>query len=285
MWQAVVVSAAQDCNPEGCEPMRCAWATDIHLNFVGERHRFAFAESVLAHDPDVVLLGGDLAEADTVVPYLQELEGWIKRPIYFVLGNHDFYRGSIQSVRESVAGLTQTTDNLVWLNSAGVVPIGNHTALVGHDSWADGMHGDYWSSGVVLNDFLLIAEFLPLGKRERLELLQTLANEAAAHLERALPEAFGDSQSVVLLTHVPPFRQACWHQGKISADDFLPFFASKVVGDVLISVMEAHPDRNLRVFCGHTHGGGAADILPNLKVYTGGAEYGNPRVQMVFEVP
>jgi predicted MPP superfamily phosphohydrolase len=264
--------------------MRCAWATDIHLNFVEARHRYSFAESVLAHDPDIVLLGGDLAEADTVVPYLQELEGWIKKPIYFVLGNHDFYRGSIRSVRESISELTRKSDRLSWLNNAGVVSIGEETSLVGHDSWADGGLGDYWASGVVLNDFLLIEEFLPLGKPERLKLLEMLAEEAATHFATVLPQAFNNSRSVVLLTHVPPFRQACWHEGKISADDFLPYFASKVVGDVLISVMEAHPDCNLRVFCGHTHGGGAADILPNLKVYTGGAEYRNPRVQMVFEV-
>jgi 3',5'-cyclic AMP phosphodiesterase CpdA len=264
--------------------MRCVWATDIHLNFVAERHRFSFAESVLAHDPDIVLLGGDLAEADNVASYLQELEHWIERPIYFVLGNHDFYRGSINSVRESISELARNSGHLFWLNTAGVVPIGEDTSLVGHDSWADGRFGDYWGSDVVLNDFLLIEEFLPLGKRERLELLEMLAAEAAAHFEGVLPEAFCNSRSVVLLTHAPPFRQACWHEGKISADDFLPFFATKIVGDVLISVMEAHPDCHLRVFCGHTHGGGTVDILPNLKVYTGGAEYGSPRVQMVFEV-
>lgn len=264
--------------------MRCAWATDIHLNFVDGRHRYAFAESVLKHEPDIVLLGGDLAEADNVVSYLQELEDWIQRPIYFVLGNHDFYKGSIRSVRESISELTRDSEHLFWMNDAGVVPIGQEASLVGHDSWADGGLGDYWGSGVVLNDFLLIEEFQQLGKRARLELLERLAAEAAAHFGKVLPEAFGSSRSVILLTHVPPFRQACWHEGKISADDFLPFFATKVVGDMLRSVMEANPECNLRVFCGHTHGGGAADILPNLKVYTGGAQYGKPRVQMVFDV-
>jgi len=264
--------------------MRCAWATDIHLNFVDDLHRYAFAESVLAHDPDIVILGGDLAEADTVVPYLQELQGWTQKPIYFVLGNHDFYGGSIRSVRESISEATSKSDHLFWLNTAGVVSIGEDTALVGHDSWADGMLGDYWGSPVALNDFRLIEEFLPLGKPERLGLLQTLAEEAATHFEKVLPEAFGSNRSVVLLTHVPPFQQACWHEGRISADDFLPFFASKVVGDALISAMKAYPDHNLRVFCGHTHGGGTADILPNLRVYTGGASYGSPRVQLVFEV-
>jgi len=264
--------------------MRCVWATDIHLNFVGARHRFSFAESVLANDPDIVLLGGDIGEANTVVSYLEELVHWIRRPIYFVLGNHDFYRGSIHSVRASISELTQRSESLVWLNSAGFIPIGSDTVLVGHDSWADGRLGDFKECSVVLNDFLLISEFLPLGKHERLHLLQTLADEAAAHFKRVLPEAFSTCQSVLLLTHVPPFRQACWHEGKISGEDYLPYFATKVVGDVLVSAMEAHPDCRLTVLCGHTHGSGATDILPNLKVYTGGAEYGNPRVQRVFEI-
>ena len=100
--------------------MRCAWATDIHLNFVEDRHRFVFAESVLTHDQDIVLLGGDLAEADTVVPYLRELEAWINKPIYFVLGNHDFYRGSIRSVRESISELAEKSEHLVWLDLSSV---------------------------------------------------------------------------------------------------------------------------------------------------------------------
>ena len=39
----------------------------------------------------------------------------------------------------------------------------------------------------------------------------------------------------------------------------------------------------MTVLCGHTHGEGQAQILPNLKVLTGGAKYGEPRVQRVFE--
>ena len=45
--------------------MRCVWATDIHLNFVNAQHRFQFAEAVLVEEPDIVLLGGDIGEADT----------------------------------------------------------------------------------------------------------------------------------------------------------------------------------------------------------------------------
>ena len=49
--------------------------------------------------------------------------------------------------------------------------------------------------------------------------------------------------------------------------------------------MESRPDRELMVMCGHTHGRGEAEILPNLRVLTGGAECGNPELQRVFDVP
>ncbi len=40
----------------------------------------------------------------------------------------------------------------------------------------------------------------------------------------------------------------------------------------------------MTVLCGHTHGSGDAQILPNLRVLTGGAVYGRPGVQRVIEV-
>lgn len=32
-------------------------------------------------------------------------------------------------------------------------------------------------------------------------------------------------KKVIILIHVPPFTEACLHEGKISNDDFLPFVA------------------------------------------------------------
>jgi hypothetical protein len=85
-------------------------------------------------------------------------------------------------------------------------------------------------------------------------------------------------------THVPPFRESCWHEGQVSNDDWLPLFTCKAVGDVLVEAMAAAPDQKMTVLCGHAHGGGEAEILPNLRVLTGGARYGNPAVQQVIGV-
>jgi 3',5'-cyclic-AMP phosphodiesterase len=48
--------------------------------------------------------------------------------------------------------------------------------------------------------------------------------------------------------------------------------------------MQAHPKSNLLVLCGHTHGGGELHVTDNLRVLTGGAEYGKPAIQRVVEV-
>ncbi len=99
-----------------------------------------------------------------------------------------------------------------------------------------------------------------------------------------LPDALARFRHVIVLTHVPPFRESCWHEGKVSDDNWLPFFACKAVGDALREAMAAAPDRQMTVLCGHTHGSGEAQILPNLRVLTGGAVYGKPSVQRVIEV-
>jgi hypothetical protein len=45
---------------------------------------------------------------------------------------------------------------------------------------------------------------------------------------------------------------------------------------VLIETIAAHPECEMTVLCGHTHSSGEVSVLPNLRVVTGGAEYGSP---------
>ena len=115
------------------------------------------------------------------------------------------------------------------------------TGLVGHDGWADGRLGDYARSEVLLNDYLLIEEVSGLDKEERLERLHALGDEAAAHFRALLPEALERFRRLIVLTHVPPFREACWHRGQISDDEWLPHFSCRAVGEVLVEAMAAHP--------------------------------------------
>ena len=172
----------------------------------------------------------------------------------------------------------------------GFAELSPQTTIIGHDGWADGRLGDFQGTDVILNDHLLIeemAQWYKNGFLDRVGLgntLISLANEVAQHLEQVLSEAVTKYTNIIAVTHVPPFREAAWYQGKISGDDFLPYFACKIVGDVLKKVMQSNPKSSLLVLCGHTHSGGEVRILPNLQVLTGEAEYGEPVVERVLEV-
>lgn len=266
--------------------MKLAWLTDIHLNFLRPTALEAFLASLTDTEADAFLLGGDIGEAHNVAGFLSRIGAGGQRPVYFVLGNHDFYRGTIAGVRGKLRQLCTALPSLRYLPYAGFVPLTADTCLVGHDGWGDGRLGDYHGADVMLNDFGLIGEFggFHEPKPERLAKLHALGDEAAEHFRAVLPNALARFRHVVVLTHVPPFREACWHEGKVSDDNWLPFFTCRAVGDVLREAMQAAPDRKMTVLCGHTHGSGEADILPNLRVLTGGAVYGNPHVQRVIEV-
>ncbi|MBN2294337.1 MAG: metallophosphoesterase [Pirellulales bacterium] len=269
--------------------MRLAWLTDIHLNFVDNSQRKRFLESVRDR-ADAVAISGDIGESPDVGRFLVEMDEIIGKPIYFVLGNHDFYRGSIAKTRLQVADIAHRSNGLEYLTASGVVELTPDTAIVGHDGWADGRCGDFWKSNVMLSDYMLVAELskwyvdFTLDKEHLIEVLHTLAQEAARHFEKVLVDAVDRYRNVIAVTHVPPFREAAWYEGKVSDDNYLPHFSCKVVGEVLEKVMQAHSQTNLLVLCGHTHGGGRLQVLDNLQVLTGAAKYKEPAIQQVFEI-
>ena len=263
---------------------RLAWISDIHLNFVDARGRQEFYQSISAAQPSELLVGGDIGEASSLIGLLKEMAAALPGlPIYFVLGNHDFYGSSMERVREGMIDLTSSHRQLTWLTSEDYIDLGNQSALIGDDGWADGRLGDYERSTILLNDYLRIAEFIPSldDKQQRLQLLNQLGDEAAARVHGKLLGVLKNPEfrQIVFLTHAPPFREACWHEGGLSGLDWLPHFTCKAIGDVLVEVMEAHSDKQMTVLCGHTHSSGVAQIRPNLIVRTAAAEYGQPALQ------
>ena len=135
--------------------MRLAWLTDIHLNFVDALRLGEFLESI-RQQADAVAISGDIAESPGVVHYLKTMEEVLQKPIYFVLGNHNFYRSSIAKTRLQVADCAKRSKYLHYLTALGVVELTPGTAIIGHDGWADGRLGDLKHSNVILSDHQLI---------------------------------------------------------------------------------------------------------------------------------
>lgn len=266
--------------------MKLAWLTDIHLNFIDVNIRREFYQAIINTQCNSVLISGDIAEAHCLVDILSEMAEYIKMPIYFILGNHDFYRGQIDEVRDAMVTLTRSHGKLFWLPALTMQELGNHTFLIGQDGWADGRLGDYQNSKVILNDSRMIADLFQekiLGKFQLLEKMRQLADIDAQKLQYSLEQVINKKpKKIIVLTHVPPFKQACMHKDEISDDNWLPYFSSKVMGDFLVQAAQKNPEIEFLVLCGHTHSKAIYQPINNLIVETGKAEYKHPEIQKII---
>lgn len=265
---------------------RLAWMTDIHLNFLGTMQIENWLRDLKQEQFHALLITGDIGEADSLEDYLIRIGGKLAVPVYFVLGNHDYYRSSIENVRANMSRLHNENSGLNWLPEQGIVQLADTIAMVGHGAWGDGGYGDFMNSSLMLNDYILIQELVDLTASERLHKLHELGQESANYIQHILPEALARFEHVYVALHVPPFQESCWYDDKIPPDDddYLPHFTCKAVGDVLLKIADDYPDKQITVLCGHTHGSGETMMRPNLHVITSGAEYGQPTIARIFSL-
>ncbi len=264
---------------------RIAWATDLHLEFADDAAREALLESLSKCRAEALLIGGDTGVAFSFEFYLSEIADRFRGPVYFVLGNHDFYHGSIRQVRSIARGLGATPSSPAWLAVSGIVQLTPRTCLIGHDGWGDGRLGKQSASDALLNDDALIRDFASLPDSALFKKLNALGDEAADHIRQLLLPALREYQNVIILTHVPPFPEACLYGGRPTDGDFLPRFSCAAMGRVVRIFADAYPQRRITVLCGHTHGRCEIDITTNLRVVVGHARYGQPRLQEALEIP
>ena len=264
--------------------MRLVWVTDTHLEFPGDTGRLEFAKLIKAQKPDRVLITGDIANAADIEWILPELQEEIGSEVIFVLGNHDFYHGDIFSVREWAKGpwmhMKYAHGQLIELNRS--------ACIVGVDGWADAQHGRPRTSNVGLADWQFIEDMNRAGcahsRAKRIRMLSNLGKEEAQTLERPLAQALAQYDRVFVMTHVPPWVEATWHEGFHSEPDWLPWFSCKAVGDCIEKLSAQNPGKKITVLCGHTHGYGYSKISDDIEVFTGMATYYVPEIQFVINL-
>ncbi len=255
------------------------WVTDLHLNAADQRHYDRFLDLIAAHRPDALLIGGDISNGKEALHELEKLAHFFAFPLFFVLGNHDFYYGSISTMRLQAKQLCEKYPHLRYLTEDDIIPLSDRTALIGHDGWSDGRAGDFLNSKVVLNDYLLIKELVNLLPEERLNVLHDLGDEAAHEITEKLQRAFAQYDQVILLTHTPPFIEACYWGNQPGDENWSPHFVCFSLGEALKKMAAAHPEKQLLVLSGHTHTGLDVHIAPNLRVLTGESVLGIPTIQ------
>lgn len=260
------------------------WVTDPHLNFVSFGRWEEWMESIKKQKGDGVLITGDITEAEDLAFQLERIVDYLPIPIYFVLGNHDYYRGSIALVRERIDAFCRQSPNAIYLTHHDPIVCDSGWVLVGHDGWADGLYGNAQATTVRLNDFRLIGDYRGLTYQEVLEMMAILARQASEELSMKLEAACSLGNKVLIATHVPPFSEACLYNNLPSDDQWLPFFASKTIGECCLTFANRFPGHLFHVLCGHTHHRARVQIANNLTAWTGGAEYREPRIERAIDL-
>lgn len=261
---------------------KIVWATDVHLDFLSPSDD-AYQRWIAAIrdvKPTGVLLTGDIATAPTLETWLKQLGDDLHLPLYFVLGNHDYYHGSIHTVRRFLTNHAHPSQ--FWLGSGITVPLSEQTTLIGHSGWGDTRIGDFMETPIRINDHRLIAELSGLNRSILQNKLLDLGTEAANTLNTALQQC--QTQRVIIATHVPPFRSSTWYNGRYGDIEWMPDFCCGATGEVLLKHARANPQQHFIVYCGHTHGEGRYTPLPNLDIFTGKADYGTPDIQGLIDI-
>jgi Icc protein len=272
------------------------WTTDIHLDIARLKDEFGirtFGQKLSVQNIDGLLVTGDIAEADTLIPLLEEFHDFFQKPIYFVLGNHDHYGSSVSGVKdlmEHVTSQPKWRKELVYLGLSDYVELTPNVALVGENGWYDARHGDINNTVVGLRDFTEVYDLRAILARAFHPLpallgptLARLGHDSAKRAKVKIEKAFEQYDHVMFGTHIPPFSNSARYHG-MDSQDWLPFTASKWMGDTLLEIMTARPNKTLHVFCGHVHCANNYDPLPNLRVRTGGAIYGSPAMNAIIDL-
>jgi hypothetical protein len=182
-------------------------------------------------------------------------------------------------VDAAVKSAVEKAPHLHWLSTTNVGR--GKRALVGSEGWYDARYGNE-KSPLQLTDFRSIQdlfEALDDGHARFLSCIRARADFLAKGLEARILEALSaEVSAIVVATHIPPFVEACFYEGKTADRTWAPFFTSRATGAVLESVAARHRDIQFTVLCGHTHGQGSYHVTENLSVYSGHAAYGYPTV-------
>jgi len=261
---------------------KIAWLSDLHLDFISDVKMNDFFNDLNELNLDYILIGGDIGTSSQLIEYLKNIRDILNAKIYFVLGNHDFYGSSLNTIKERVKKFSDNNEKIKWLTDIEPIMIDDDLILIGHDGWADARLGTPFESSVDLNDFHKIEELTGLLIHDRVKALNKLGDKAANSIEDKLNKAVNMGNNIIILTHVPPFKESAWYGGLPSGNEWLPWFTSKSFGDVIIKFSENYKDKRFLVLAGHTHGESDVFIKDNLRVITPESEYGVLDIKRIF---
>ncbi len=284
----------------GTDNKHILWLTDLHLDHLiltsvsgGPRldehrvHQFCkhLNNNITGSTTAGIVITGDISEDPYICTHLGWLDEYVTKdvPIWFVLGNHDFYFGGFKETREKVNRFCKGKSRLHHLPVSGVIKITENTALIGHEGWFDGGYANWFNNSVGMADYEYIREFKWQDRTVIFDRMQEQALEFVKHIGNSSKDV-KSYKNLLVATHIPPWRENAVYQGQISNDMWMPCFSSKKSGDSLLALATNNPQTNITVLCGHSHGSAEHHVTKNMVCYTGFAKYGFPSIVKKVEI-
>lgn len=253
--------------------MKVAWYTDLHLEALNnEQISVLFHNSIGA---DAIFITGDISNGDRICRDLTNLTIRTPLPIYFVLGNSDYHKSDLLSVRENLK--YTALGHALYLPHVKSCFVSSRTRLVGVDGWYDG--GYATAPTFTFADRDKIRDLMFSSEEILTRWCATRSNAEARSLEYQLARAitFG-CDNIFILTHVPPFVEGIHITQSYDA-------TSKALGNVIKRAATDNPDIHFTSLSGHIHKGSTMQILNNLTAKTGHATKGLINYVETIEVP
>jgi predicted phosphohydrolase len=243
------------------------WLSDVHADSL--RGDFpAEVDQLRRENPEGILITGDISNAERLDEHLAVIST-LGCPIFFVLGNHDFWNGSFAGVTALVRSACSKKTNLFFLDESGLVQLGGGTALIGGQGWGDGKAGLGEKSPVTSRDRQLIQEFTDKPREKYFQMLQEMGRASASAFSEIAVPALEGSEHLILATHVPPFAASALRE-----PEYLPFYVNVALGDEILRIAHQFPGKKISVYCGHTHRKSIYRPLPNVTVHVADATSG-----------
>lgn len=253
---------------------RYVWFSDTHLNLsVLPFLKRLFIRNIKNSCADGIFITGDISSGPFLESDLKFLATHFDVPIYFVLGNHDYHGRHIESVHSDVRRLTSMYSNLHWITESGVVTLAPGVALIGSEGWYDGSAGDSSLLKWTIDRFLTF-DFFHLGNmKQRLDAWKSMAEASSKHIEYLLKIALENHNTIYVMTHVPPWREAIKADGSRLSDLWLAYNTNVTLGKTIERVMKDRSDKRVIVLSGHTHIPCHIHVTQNIECYVARASY------------
>lgn len=230
--------------------MRALWLTDLHVNRLDQEQYNQLLNRIKISDAEAIWLTGDIGDPPLNWTFLEDLFCIFNKPIYFVLGNHDYYHQQVDATRQKARDFSQSYPNAYYLaTEAGFV--WEEQFILGVGGWANTgnipIKEKTWDSDAIddllrLNNFQLQTKLNELAESDA----QTLLLKCAAGITDKI-------KKVTIFTHVPPTDAM---HGKYSIkplQDNRTIYYSSALSAAFKSLLQDYPDIEFQVYSGHLH--------------------------------